>query len=342
MRTDAEVRTAAAELAARGDDLERLRDRLREGAWGRMPPEAVDLVLAARIQRLRFGEKHARVTWEDAVAASLDSLAGLHALAWLGGIWNDRDGADLALQAIVDRYPREYWACEALGISYGEQRDMDKLWRLYQTWAPREQDNKPVQQTWILLGAMLNRGETGQLGRAEALLTAEGEAPETATLLAVAAARWRAGKLEEAEAALARLSPEARAEPRAQVWAAVFAADRDDLETLGDVLAKLPRGELMREEQLVLANALAASERRRRVAEREASAHAAADAGGAMPAEASPAEASPPGATPEAPTQVSAPVREAAAKAAQAPDSCSAPAAPAAPTAPVAPVVVFP
>lgn len=288
LRLAAEVRAAATELAAGCDDLETLRGYLREGTWGRMPSETVDLLLAARVQRLRFGEKRARATWDDAVATSLDSLAGLHSLARLGVIWKDRDGTDRALQAIVDRHPLEDWACEALRVSYSEQRDMDKLWRLYQTWAPRVPDDKPVQQAWILLGALLNRGEAGQLARAEALLTAEGDQPEETTLLAVAAARWRAGLPEEAEAALARLSPMARAEPRVQVWAAVFAADRDDLEALDEILAKMPRGDLLREEQILLGNALAASERRRRVADRGVSAWPGEEGGPAPAAEVSP------------------------------------------------------
>ncbi len=283
LRLAVEVRAAATELAAGCDDLETLRHHLREGAWGPMPSETVDLLLASRVQRLRFGEKRARATWEDAVATSQDSLAGLHALARLGAIWKDRDGADRALQAIVDRHPLEDWACEALRVSYAGQRDMDKLWRLYQAWAPRARDDKPVQQAWILLGALLNRGEAGQLAQAEALLAAEGDDPETATLLAVAAARWRAGLPQEAEAVLARLSPAARTEPRAQVWEAVLAADRDDLEALDEILAKIPRGDLLREEQILLGNALAASERRRRVADHGASAWPA-DAGGPAPA----------------------------------------------------------
>ena len=49
-----------------------------------------------------------------------------------------------------------------------------------------------------------------------------------------------------------------RAEPRAQVWAAVLAADRDDVEALDEILAKIPRRDLLREEQILLSNALAA------------------------------------------------------------------------------------
>jgi Flp pilus assembly protein TadD len=278
LRTAREVAGAATDLAARLNDLPRLRRQLESGAWGRVPAETIDLLLAARVQRQRFGAQRARAAWEDAVATAVDSLPGLRALARLAGLWGDRDGADRALQTIVDRYPREYWACEALRVSYSAQRDMDKLWRLYQKWAPRAPDNPAVQQTWVMLGALLNRSDPAQLARVERLLASEGDAPHTATLLAGAGALWRAGRAEEASALIDRLPEDGKKDPRAALWTAILAAERDDVTVLRATLDGLPRDRLMREEQLLLGSAISSHERRKRAAERAAQARAEAEA----------------------------------------------------------------
>ncbi len=278
MRITREVAGAATDLAARLNDLPRLRRQLEAGAWGRVPRETIDLLLAARVQRQRFGAQRAKAVWEDAVATAIDSLPGLRALARLAGGWGDREGADRALEAIVDRYPREYWACEALRVSYSARREMDKLWRLYQKWAPRAPDNPSVQQTWVMLGALLNRSDPVQLARIERLLASEGEAPRTATLLAATGALWRAGRLDEATTLLGRVPADGAPDPRLGLWTALLAAERDDEDTLASALAGLDRDRLLREEQLLLGSTISSHERRKREAQRRAQALAEAEA----------------------------------------------------------------
>lgn len=280
VRKSSALEGAVLELAARLNDLPRVRHGLESGAWGVVPGDAIQLALAARVQRLRFGEPRARATWDDAITTAMESADGLRALARLAGQWGDRDGADRALQALVERHPAEAWACEALRVSYSAQRDLDKLWRLYQAWAPRVPENRAVQRTWILLGALLNRSDAGQLARAEALLRTEPGEPATGTVLAVAGARWRAGRPAEATALLERLAPEAREEPRVVLWEAIFAAERDDAKALAERLAVLPRERLMREEQALLGAVLSAHERRKREAGLEVLARAEAEAAG--------------------------------------------------------------
>ncbi|MET0262905.1 MAG: hypothetical protein ABW223_08400 [Rariglobus sp.] len=262
VRADAQLAAAEADIAARVNDLPRLRNSLATRAWGQIPEEAINLAIAARVQQMRFGEVRARPTWDDAVSTSTETLAGLRMLARLGGIWRDSDGTERALQVIVDRYPREYWACEALRVRYASRNDLEKLWQLYQSWAPRTPENIPVQQTWIMLGSLLKKSSPRQLERAAELYQQAGPRPETATALAYVSALWSAGKINEAATVSARLPEAVRKEPRVLLWLAIIAAEQDRADDLNASLTALPRKALLREEQQVLDSTLAARERR--------------------------------------------------------------------------------
>jgi tetratricopeptide (TPR) repeat protein len=68
VREAAVVKAVALDLAVAVEDMERLRSGLREGAWGRLPTEAVDLAFAARWQRRASQPDHARETWGGCAA----------------------------------------------------------------------------------------------------------------------------------------------------------------------------------------------------------------------------------------------------------------------------------
>lgn len=262
IRADSQLSAAEADLAARANDLPRLRACLVARAWGQIPDETISLTLAARVQQMRFGEQRARATWDDAIATSADTLAGLRMLARLGGLWRDGAGTERALQAIVDRYPREYWACDALRVRYASRADLEKLWQLYQAWAPRTPDNIPVQQTWIMIGSLLKKSSPRQLERAAELHDNAGRNPDTATVLAYISALWSANRFDEASKVSASLHASARTEPRVLLWLAILAAEQDREEDLNAALAPLPRKTLLREEQQLLETVLASRDRR--------------------------------------------------------------------------------
>jgi hypothetical protein len=270
MRMASEVAAAEAVLTAGMDNMSRLEDLLKAGALGAVPTESIFLALAARVQTLRTGETRARATWEDAVAASRESLSGLRVLAELGSIWKDNEGTDAALWELVSRYPGEYWAYEALRVSFSAKNDMDKLWGLYQIWAPRLRDDKKLQQNWIKLGALLNRSDSAQWKRAEEMLREEGPGASRDTLVAAIGARWRAGRLADAQQALELLPKASRKEPEILFWEAILAAARDDQARLDEVMERLLPDALPREERQILAGAVADANRRKRAVERAA------------------------------------------------------------------------
>ena len=263
LRADSQLAAAEADLAARANDLPRLRSRLIERAWGQISEETINLAIAARVQQMRFGDQRARPTWDDAIVTTRDTLAGLRMLARLGGLWSDNEGTERALQSIVDRYPREYWACDALRVRYAARGDLDKLWQLYQSWAPRTPDNIPVQQTWIMLGSLLKKSSPRQLERASELDHDNLRQPDTATVLAYVSALWSANRHDEAAKIASTRPAPARTEPRVLLWLAILAAERNRDDDINSALAALPRKALLREEQQLLDSTLSTRERRR-------------------------------------------------------------------------------
>ncbi|CAM3136319.1 hypothetical protein [Rariglobus hedericola] len=272
IRTDSQFAAAEADLAARANDLPRLRARLAEHAWGQISEETINLSLAARVQQMRFGDQRARATWDDAIITTNETLAGLRMLARLGGIWRDGEGTERALQAIVDRYPREYWACDALRVRYAVRGDLEKLWQLYQAWAPRTPDNIPVQQTWIMLGTLLKKSSPRQLERATELYEKSRRPADTATTLAYVSALWSVNRIDDAAKVIATLPAFTRSEPRVQLWFAILAAEQNRDDDLNALLAALPRKTLLREEQQLLDSSLSARDRRKAAALRKAEA----------------------------------------------------------------------
>lgn len=256
------------DLAASTNDLEILRKLLESGRLGRIPLNTVNLALAARIQALEFGGTRGMPTWEDAIATSVNSLAGLRVLARLGGVWGDEMEVNLALEKIVELYPREFWACEALRVNYAVAGDMEMLWRLYQIWAPRVPHNTSVQTTWIMLAAVLNRIDNRMLEVADRVWSNRTEPVDPAVVLAMIAAVWRSGSIDTAERFFDQLPVGAERNPRALLWRAILASDQDDEATLSYALRNLPRESLMQVEVSLLEGVLAAREQRQLAQER--------------------------------------------------------------------------
>lgn len=274
MREADQLTITLVDLSARTNDLELLREVLVSGRMGQIPVSTINLALAARVQSLEFGGDRSRPTWEDAVATSANSLAGLRVLARLGGMWEDQLEVNLALEQIVELYPREFWACEALRINYAVSGDLEMMWRLYQIWSARVPHNRSVQSTWIMLASILNRVNQDHLAKADHLWATRSEATDPAVVLAVVAAIWRSGSPEVAERYLRYMPVGAERQPRTLLWRGILAAELDDEATLRYVARNLSRDALMLEEVVILDSALQRREQRIQLAEqreREAS-----------------------------------------------------------------------
>lgn len=245
------VAETAAELAARVGDLDRLEDRLRQGAWGVFSRDAMTLAIASRLQRLRYTDANGRASWQDALNACRDSLTGLRALVRLAAAWQDNEGLERALQTVVERHPKSLWAYTALRGIYSSPPDLPKLWQLYERWVRHEPENEDVAAARVTLSCVLNRVSLEIVSAAERLHERRPDAVDAT--VALAAVRWREGKAAETLALLDRLSTEARTQVSAVFWRALALADLDDkaaaraaIEQAGQIRRPAEEAELLR------------------------------------------------------------------------------------------------
>lgn len=223
MRRRPELLDVAAELSARIGDTIRLGFLLRAGAWDGMPDDTITLAFAARIQRERGQPERAAGTWADAIAASTPSASGLRNLSRLAGIWGDPTGSEQALFALIGRWPRTWWAYDALRTSIAARGDAPALWRLYDAWSRARPESRELALEWIRLSSLVDRAGPEALVKARQLQAASPDEP--ATRIALAAALWRARQLEHALALLETFSPEERRGTEADFWQTLVLAD---------------------------------------------------------------------------------------------------------------------
>lgn len=242
------VRDIAAQLSAELGDLERVENYLRAGAWGSWPRETLTLAIAARLQRLRYGDAHARATWSDAIT-SAGGGNGLRALVRLAQAWKVPEDFEAALQAAAETGESGAWAFEALETIYDGRRDLTKLWSLYENWARVRATDDRVAAKWITLAALLNR-VTEQASARAAALKESAEAPGNG--LALAAWRWRMGKPNEAIALLKRLPAAVQEQEATTFWRALAEADLGNKNLARMALENLSRRDLAPEEQTLI------------------------------------------------------------------------------------------
>lgn len=243
------VADAGAELSAGLGDLDRLEERLRAGAWGQWPRNALTLAIASRLQRLYYNESSGRATWADAVAACSDSPNGLRALVRLASAWRDVDAAESALQAVVRQQPKNLWGYTALRDLYGARQDLNKLWLLHGLWARQLPGDVEVAARWITLSCLLNHVTPDVAARAEALQ--RDAAGATGPAIALAAVRWRQGKSKDAVALLRPLA-ENNASPAVWLWFSLALADTGEAKTAQAALQQAWRKDLTPEEAQLL------------------------------------------------------------------------------------------
>ncbi len=253
LRSGSEVADIAAELSARIGDLDRVERYLREGAWGVWPRDALTLAIASRLQVLRYGEAPGRATWGTALAAAGGSLPGLRAMVRLADVWGDGEGRERALQEVATRFPKSFWAHEALVAYHAARNDLPRLALAYEQWARQMPGNAELIVRTTVLASILDRLTVDGLSRIETLHARE---PSSGSAIALAAARWRKGKPAETVALLASLTDEQQRLPTVAFWRGLALADLGAKEEAEPALQTAWRAGLSAEEG-VLARAAA-------------------------------------------------------------------------------------
>jgi HEPN domain-containing protein len=205
------VNTAASEAALQTKDWARLRQLLLAGAWGPMPPTAVNGLFALRESR-QTGAPAVDGQWAVVMEACQSSLPALRMALRLCEAWQWPEQQRQVLTAITRAFAAEDWAWRQL-ISFALARaDSEQVWQIYQRWSRATPGNLIVQVETAIMGHLLQqRGAPGPDLTAEFVRL---HPANRGAAVAHALALWRGQRLDEALALLATLPPAAFAEPR--------------------------------------------------------------------------------------------------------------------------------
>lgn len=210
-----------AECAAAIQDWDALEPLLEAGAWGGVPPTAINLAFKAQSQREEADLITAGRTWEQALDAAENSRPAFTVMFRLASLFGWENKEERTLLRIVAEYPRENWAWSALVAGAERRGDGAKALEHYRKWARAMPDLKPVRAQMVLLAAILERMDVetrSQLDNMDLL-------SEPALLVAQALLQWRQGETLLAATTINNIPPRHLQEPRLAVVAAAILAD---------------------------------------------------------------------------------------------------------------------
>lgn len=206
------VTAAASEAALQTADWQHLRQLLLAGAWGALPPLAVNGAFDLRENRGQLSPAVRASRWATVLDSCHASFPALRMVLRLSEAWSWPDEQQQVLTAITRTFAGETWAWRRLisqALAHGEA---EQLWQIYQRWSRAAPGDAMVQTEAAIMGHLLQKR-----GAPAAALTAEflrQQPTAPGAVVAHALALWRGQRLAEALPILAALPGDAFAEPR--------------------------------------------------------------------------------------------------------------------------------
>ena len=250
------IKAAVTDAALQSGDLPRLRRQLLAGAWGGVPPEAINRAMAAR----NSDGTADRATWTTALGSCYSSLAGFRMLLRLAEAWNWPDERQQVLTAVTHGFPREDWAWRQL-ISYALARgDAEQVGQVYQRWSQAEPGNTMVQIEAAIMALLLQqRGAPAPRDTADFLRQLPNH-PGAA--VAHALALWRNQRAAEAIPLLEALPRAAFEEPRFALAYGLLLAEVGRAQESEQMLNRATANRLLPDERLLAEQARARNQLR--------------------------------------------------------------------------------
>ena len=245
-QNDPQILAVRASCFAQIHDWRGLAAALREGAWGRLPDDVINLALASRLQRDRRRGEHAQDTWNDALDVAGNSLEALQALLRISEELNWPAETEVTLQRVVKINPHATAAWQGLAAIAVGAGATQKLLEVDNAWLRAEPGDPGAlaNQAWI----------TALLGRSG---PADSDKHLSAPAFAAARAlRLRAaGRGEEGWAILEKLPESAANDRHVALVRALILADRGRRAEADQALAVAIDGSLLPEESLLVQTA---------------------------------------------------------------------------------------
>ena len=226
-------------------DWRGLSNALRQGAWGRMSDDAVNLAMAARLQRDRGYADHARQTWNDALEVANGSFETLRALLRLAEELNWPAEAEATLQRVVQVNPRMPGAWQALAAIAMGTGATEKLLEIDTAWAKARPDEAAARSSQVWVAALLGRVTPEGASNGKYL-----DAPAFAAARALTLRT--SGRGDQAWDLLTRLPAIAQNDPHVALVRGLLLADRGQPAESGQALAIAGSGPILLPEESAL------------------------------------------------------------------------------------------
>lgn len=149
-----EVADVGAELALDQQNWRLLGSLLEQGAWGKVPPETVQLAMSARVMADRQRTDLRKRVWEEAITSAGANSTSLRMLARLSGAWKWEAEMELTLWAVARTYPDQTWAHLALFYGYRAKRNAAGMREVAATLRQQDSGLARYQHDWALLSML--------------------------------------------------------------------------------------------------------------------------------------------------------------------------------------------
>lgn len=254
------VNAAASEAALQTKDWFHLRQLLLAGAWGAMPPAAVNGLFAIQESRQAGVPAVDTAQWSVVMEACQSSLPALRMVLRLCEAWQWPEQQRMVLTAITRAFAAESWAWRQL-ISFAlAAGDAGQVWQIYQRWSRAVPGNAVVQIETAIMGHLLKeRGAPAPELTAELART---HPAQPGAVVAHALALWRGQKLDDALALLAPLPPAVFAEPRYALAYGLMLADAGRAKESEQLLNRASVDRMLPDELLLIEQARARNQPR--------------------------------------------------------------------------------
>lgn len=257
-----ETLNTRADLAAARRNWDQLLAYVEGGAWGGLPKETIQLVLATRAIDSQNRPSLRRETWSLAIDSVATSLAHLRALQRLAALWQWEAETESCLWAIVKTFPDQTWAHQAMFNVYRSRGNTIGLRNVLTALHDSDRSVTRYQHDWAIVSLLLEPTSAWNAPK-ESLAQLYKNDPANATYAtSYAFALAQSERIPEAMAAIAKLTPEDQQFlPRLPYLAYVYGMARD-ASTLARLTEASKDGNYLPEESALFARAQAALTRK--------------------------------------------------------------------------------
>jgi tetratricopeptide (TPR) repeat protein len=247
-QNDPQVMAVRASCFVQTHDWRSLAGALRQGAWGRVSDDIVNLAMASRLQAERRQAGHARDSWSDALDLAGNSFETLRAMLRLSEEMGWPQQTEATLQRIIKVNPRTPAAWQALAAIAIGAGATERLYEIDNAWVRADPGEPAALASRAWIAAVLGRSTPA-------------DAADDKNLSAPAFAAARALKLRaadrgaEALALLDGLPPAAKDDRHVALVRGLLLADRGQRVESEQALGAAAAGPLLPEESLLVQGA---------------------------------------------------------------------------------------